>query len=498
MNKNTLIAVVVFAALVAGGIYVLTREKSKGISRITLAAVDTNAIDALELTGKNAAKLVKKDNVWSVETATGTKLADESMVKRVLEAIPKVVSSDLVTNTSANFGEYEVDDEKGTRVKALAGGKAVAEFVLGKGAKGGSHIRVGDEVYAVSGIYSSTFARPSAEWIDKKVLADKIEEVTKVTLALAGKAPYTLVKTGEEWSVEGDVLPKGFRFDASAAKRIVTSLVNLRAKDVLDTDPGVDTTGLEGMLRDVVTYVVKSGETETTREVVLGAVKDGAVYVRVTGRPDVYTVYESTVNTIKKQPQELRDMAMVKLDTAKVVKLAVVDGAKKVSLEKKGSDWSVVSASDKIPADFALDPAAVTRRLSAIANARGTEVASVAAGAAGLGAATVTAQLEDGSKVVLSFGKQVKEKDKEIVYARGNIDDAIYVVTPYMKQNLTGVLDSFKKRADEGGGDGIAGLDPKALSGLPPDVRAQLEQQINQKKREQEMLKKLQEQARPQ
>ena len=47
--------------------------------------------------------------------------ADKNAVKRLLEAIPKIDSSDLVTQDSSRFAEQEVDEEKGTRVAVFSG-----------------------------------------------------------------------------------------------------------------------------------------------------------------------------------------------------------------------------------------------------------------------------------------------------------------------------------------------------------------------------------------
>ena len=106
--------------------------------------------------------------------------------------------------------------------------------------------------------------------------------------------------------------------------------------------------------------------------------------------------------------------------------------------------------------------------------------------------AQVTMTLEDKSRVTLAFGKTVKEDEREMVYARGNADDAVYLVTKWTRENLCGGLKTFKRTADP---SGLSGIDPKALQSLPPDVRAGLQKQMEEKRRQQEMIERLSKQV---
>ena len=90
------------------------------------------------------------------------------------------------------------------------------------------------------------------------------------------------------------------------------------------------------------------------------------------------------------------------------------------------------------------------------------------------------------------LSKEIKEENRDLLYARGNVDDAIYLVTKWTRQNLTGGLKTFQKTADP---SGLSNIDPKTLSNLPPDVRSGLMKQIEEKKRQQQLIEKFQRQA---
>ena len=107
MKKSTLVAVLVFAALVLVVILISGDRSERGITRISFAQVDTSLIDRIVVTGKNPVELQKEGESWKV--ADGRK-ADESAVKRVLEAVGKITSSDLTTRDQGRYEELEVND----------------------------------------------------------------------------------------------------------------------------------------------------------------------------------------------------------------------------------------------------------------------------------------------------------------------------------------------------------------------------------------------------
>ncbi len=498
MKKSTLVAIVVFVALLVGVGYVLTRKPERGISRMSFATVDKATIDRLEITGKNPVTLVKQDGVWRLE---GGKAADNAAVDRLLESIPKLGSSDLVTKSEEKFADLEVTEEKGAHVKAKQGQKLVADFTVGKYAAGGAHVLVDGAVYVVTGISMGSFSRDKASWLERKLFDDKLADAKKLEITLVGQTSYALVAEGDTWKVEdAKLLPAGFRFDSAAARSLISSLVTLRAKDILDADPGVEKTGLTDKA-DTLVYTVEiaNGDTKKTerRELRLGAtLEDKSVYAQVLGKTDIVTLPEATAKNLRKAVTDFRDLKMMDFDKEKVAKIEVKDGKMRLVLEKVGAEWKIASSSEVVPKDFELDAMAVTRRLAALQGARAAKLATESMATAGLAAPTaeVIVTFDDKKTVSVAFGKGTKDEDREMFFARGNADKAVYLVTKWTRDNICGGLKSFKKTGDP---SGLSNLDPKALQGLPPDVRAGLQKQIEDKRRQQEMLERLSKQAKP-
>lgn len=503
MNKSTLIALVVFAALAGAVVWSMGRAPERGISRISFAELDAGKIDRLEIAGPNPVKLKKDGDLWRLEDG---KEADEAAVKRAAEAVAKVASSDLVTRSAERFAELEVDEAKGTRVQAFAGSQQLADFVVGKAATGGAHVRVGDEVYAVKQVFQNIYSKPAATWLERRFFKQGVADAARLEVRLAGQTPYAMAKKDGKWGLEdASLMPQGFAFDANAAASLAGAVAGLRAKDIIDPKPGAEVTKLEADFDAfIIAFAGKEGEPDTTAKLRLGAARedDKSVFAMVEGRDTLYVIPEGTAKSLRKSLLDLRDLAMMSLETGKAKRLTISSGKDRTVFEKKDGAWTLVSSTDKKPEGFELDPQAVERRVSAVASARAARVAD-GAGTANTGlakpSAQVTVELEGGKPATLVFGNTTKNADTEMVYARGNAAEHVYFVTPWLKSNLTGGLASFRKQAGPPGGmggmgglGGLGNIDPNALQNLPPEVRASLMQQLQQKQREQELIKQIQ------
>jgi len=487
MRKSTVVAILVFIALLVGAYYSLNQKPERGITRVSFADLDPASIDRVEISGKNPIELKREGELWKLGNG---KEADEGSVTRLIEKIPEIISTHVVTKDPARFAELELDEATGSHVKAFAGGNLVADLVVGKSGSGGAHVLVDGAVYLVKGVYAGVFSKPASAWHQLKLFKDKLEEVTRVEVALGGAAPYALVKQEEAWALEdASVLPEGFRFDANVARSLVSTLVNCRAGEVLEADPGAETTGL-GAGADGFVFVGADG---ARRALSLGVTTDDKkVYAQVAGKPDVYTLPEHTAKNLRKAVTDLRDLKLVKLDKAAVRRLQIKGEGVSHSFIKQGNDWKIDKSSDEIPADFELDMMAVHRKIQALETTRALRLADPAVTLVKAGLirpkTTVEARYEDGTSFTLAFGAEFKDDDRDVVYAKGTIDDALYVVGRWTRDNLVGPLEKYRKRADQG----MPNIDPSALQNLPPDVRENLMKQLQQKQAQQQMMQQLQ------
>jgi hypothetical protein len=488
MNKSTIIAVLVFAALGAAAVVTLRDKPERGITRISFAGIDPAKVDRVVVTGPHPIELTRDGETWKV----GDKRADAGTVKTMLDTVKLIESGDVVTRNGERFAELEVDDEKGTRVQAFSGNTASADFVIGLATGGGSNVRVNDTVYLVKRVYKGPFARERALWLDRKLFADTANDAVRVEVQLAGQPPYALVKQGEDWKLEDPaLLPAGDRFDAAAARGLVSALVTAQAKDVLDADPGEVKTGLSAGA-DTLVFHLAAGEPRSLR---IGANDGGGnVYARASTRSDLVTIPDHLAKNLRKPLAQMRDLSLMAFDPAAAKRLEIIKDKERLVFEKDGEAWKIAESSAPAPSDFSLDPFAVTRRLSMLSTVRGVADAGGDPSAkTGLDkpARKVTVGLADDHVVTLAFGAETKWEDADAVYARGNADDRTYIVRSGTRDSVLGGLDTFAKREQT---SPLANLDPQALSNLPPEVRDSLLKQLAQQKQKDELLKKVMEQ----
>lgn len=482
MNKSTVIALLVFVALVIAAVRTVEEKPERGVTRLSMAHIDAAAVDRLLLGGDDGIRIEKVDGRWRVDG----KLADQPSVERLIEAVAAIQSSDLASRNPERHGELEVDDEKGTRVRLYAGGAELADLVVGSSARGGSHVRVGDEVYAVSGVYRASFARDRASWVERRLFFDDDDAAVRVEVAIAGDPPYALVARDGGWHLEDEtLLPEGQRFDAEAAARMVRALVSVRADEVLDGDPE-GPTGLDDGA-DRLVFRVAGDDRE--RSLVLGASDGGSVYARSSERDHILKLGSAVVDGVRKRLVDLRDLGIVRLDAQAVKRLAIDDGAQRFVFEKTDGTWQLAETTAEKPEDFELDRAGVPRRLSDMSRLRAVAESDGAVFDAAAAKQKLTATLDDDTQVVVAFGSESTWQDRPVVAAVGNADAGVYLVETAQRDRLLRGLDSFA-RTERSGPGGLADLDPAALQNLPPEIRDSLLKQMMEEQQRQEMIQR--------
>jgi hypothetical protein len=491
MNKSAVIALIVFVVLGAAAVTLMREKPERGITRLTFASMDPDKTDRIVVEGPTPVVLERKADTWKL----GELDADPNAVTNLLTTVKRVDSTEVVSRNRTRFSELEVDGDKAVHVQTFSGGAKTADFFVGTATAGGSNVRVDDTVYLVKRLYKGAFAREHAQWLDRKLFADKVEDVTRVDVQLTGKEPYTLVKDGKDWKLDdasAAKLAKGFRFDRSAASSFAAALVAAQASDVLADSPDDATTGL-GDEADSLSFQLGSGDPRTLR---LGATKDGNVYARASTRKEIVTLPENVTKSLRKQLTDLRDLSLMDLDVSSAKRLTIVKDKDRLVLEKDGATWTIAESTEKAPEKFELDSLAVSRRLGAIRAIRGLGVApdGTSGAAAGLDKPTQTATvtLADDRTVTLAFGKDTKLGDTDGVFAHGNADAETYVVAPFARNNVLGGIATFAK--NDAAASPLGNIDPKALENLPPGVRDSLLKQIQQKRRQEEALRKAMEQ----
>lgn len=494
MNKSTIIAAAVFAGLLLAVFATRQEVPERGITRISFAEVQPDTVDRVELAGPKPVTLVKQDGTWTVD---GGRAANEPFVTQLLEAVPKVKSSHLVTKSADRLSELQVGPENGTVVKVMSGGSTVAEFVVGKSVAGGAHVAVDGQVYLVNGLPALSFQRESSQWFRMEIVPELDASTAKTIDVKPAEGPAYALAKGEgenpEWLLQDpSVAPEGFRFAADQARSMVNGIVNLRASKVPTEAPDAATTGLGDDAPRIVVHPTE-GEAVT---LVIGKTEEGNTWILRKESGELFQVNEGTAKRLARPLDELRSLEFVELEPTHAQRITIQTPERTLVLAKdEAGVWSRESGTEEVPEDFEFDTSRVDQRLGAISRARGIELA-----AEGLSLdtprSTITIERAELEPVVIAFGEKRKVDERELVLTTGNADGLVYEVTPWILDNLTGGLDTFKKVAPPPGGPGMGGMgmggggmpniDPSALQNLPPEVRQQLMQQLQRQQQMQQ------------
>jgi hypothetical protein len=469
MKKSTLVAVAVFAVLAVA--FALTRERtvSVGVRRLSLEPVAADALTKVELGGAEPLVLEKRDGAWTVASKAAPDVrypADDALVSGLLSALAKVESDDFVSERPEKHAEYEVDDAKGLSLEASTASGVVRKLVLGKTSKqGGVYVREAgrNDVFVVTGALGYQARRDLSGWRKKAIATAKADEVTKLTVTPPSEPPFTIALEEGTWRLESPA-PKGFRFDAAAAQRLVNTLTSLSAQRFsaagdADATQGPGTTTLALTKKDGQVVTVRVGPRQS----------DGVYPVRVEGDAQGYLVGAWQAESLTKGLEGLRDTRLLPFEPAKAQRLSIASGGKPVVVAKEGESWKLVEPKTA-PSGVDIDLAQVPMVLQRLANLRALRVAAdVSEAKAGVArGAVVEVTLEGGEKATLRFGAEAGSASE--VYARGS-DGLVYVVNAAERTHWTQGLELFKR------------LPPpppmgSGLDQLPPDIRRQLEAQL--------------------
>ncbi len=305
---------------------------------------------------------------------------------------------------------------------------------------------------------------------------------------------------------EPSVLPDGFRFDSGVAKQLVTTAVELRLSDFAGPDVDDAKAGLGDDASGVISLKLHfSGD--DVAEIRLAAADAAAAgetagqsYARLEPRGDLVLIAKSTASRLRKDIENFRDLSLLDGEVAKITALKITHGKERLSFTKGDDGWQLTNSRPKTKDGFELDQAAVTRRIGSLLRARAAGLAAdVSFKKAGLVKSSAIARLldSDGKEHVLSFGREATIDGKKAVYLRGGLDDRTYWIGVGLRDRWLSGLESFKRRPPPapGAGGGFGGIDPQTLSNLPPEIRRQVLEKMQQERAQQQMMQRLESQV---
>lgn len=194
MNNRSLLIILV----ALGAIYALTQlfaKKKEGSFNTELIRIDTSKVTSITIIPKEKSPeiiLKKEENAWIASNGTLSVKAIPSSVSGLLSNIELINTSRIVAKSQEKWADFEVDDQKGTRIKIYSNNTLLEDFIVGRFTysqpPGGfnqqqpnfnnmsftSYLRLADqdEVYAVDGMISMSLGNQNFDsFRDKKLFS---------------------------------------------------------------------------------------------------------------------------------------------------------------------------------------------------------------------------------------------------------------------------------------------------------------------------------------
>jgi Domain of unknown function (DUF4340) len=175
-----------------------------------------------------------------------------------------------------------------------------------------------------------------------QILSVKDDQVEGIRIAKTGADPVVLKKLADKWVIAE---PKQLAADQDTVKSMTSSLSPMNADRLIDDHPGdLNNFGLTAPTEEV-DVTLKGGAVD---KVLFGSdTPSGSdTYVKVDGKPSVYTVFSSTKSSFDKSVNDLRDKRLVPFDSDKVTAVTVTTKGQPFTFGKNAQgEWQITKPS---------------------------------------------------------------------------------------------------------------------------------------------------------
>ena len=484
MNKTAIISLAVFLSLLA--LVFVTRESqvSVGMRSLDFGTLDASTLKEVKVsfnkgTGDEAKRenvvLKKSASLWTVSEKGDKAFAvDENAIEQALKNLESLEAKDFVTARKEKHADLEIDDAKGQKVTLVFENKTL-DLLFGRFAKGGGNfvrLASSDEVFVGRGTLAGSLKKDVKAWRKRKLLNVEAKDLRKIIIQKAEGALVELkASEGEKstWRMVQPERPEAFYTDEAKLSSVASALTNLRATDFADSETlGTPRGSVSATDASGKTYTIQFGQSDDQKR----------VYTKVSDDEQLYLLNEYTVNSVLKSMGDFRDLAFAGFDASKVVAAEFRSSKGLVKVEKKEGVWGL---STPAPSGFDFDATQVEPKLASLSRLKASGFLSgnlllLKRSTNNVG---ITLTLDDGAVKTVFFGDALADDASQVV-AQGARDPSVYKIAKFQKERYANALELFKRPPPRPAGPPGAGA-MQGLDQLPPELRRQLMQQMQQR-----------------
>ncbi len=452
MKKTTLIALGCLVVLIAV-VFVLTSTDDKNPRQQDYQLAKIEGLDKIEITEKDKPKItiVRKDSAWALAEPI------EFPIKgAAAKELDKIFRDTLLMDSSvpsAQAERYEVYADSPT-IALYAGGTQKESLKLGKqivvkntNAKRTYLLPSNHEtIFRAQAGLRNILLRSVDDWRSKKLFDFPGTDVSRIALQYRNKT-VTLVRKGEQWSVEGD---NSVKLDNKAINTYANSVGKLRIDNFTEgvdpKDAGLKTPELTSTLH------LKDGKQV---QLVLGRSvgnEEKERYFKYGDKPWIYKLKPYTVRNIDKRLGEFRVKDVFKLDRAKIKTLRFTPEGAGSSVEVRRKDpktWTIFPPAAKgIGFDQSIAEALTQTLADLDAEAMAEpETPQEALGFDGPQARQIVVGMEDGKTHTLTLGNRSSSYNDNL-YAKLDQGEP-FIIASYRARKLFPPNNSLLRPSEE-------------------------------------------------
>jgi hypothetical protein len=342
--RNTIIVLILFA--IVGGYAFVVGHYSENMPEQKLIAVNQDDIAKIELRYSDRDIVLERDKgkPWRLTKPVGAD-ADQTQTNNLARAVADGKLVRTVDDKPADLAPFGLKPPTTTVTITTFDKKTLPSIDVGKATPIGfnSYVKLSNSpaVLLTEGVFSSGMNKTVNDLRVRDLMAFKLDDVKKLTIAHDNGQSVEIERDGENWKI---VKPTPYPADDTTVRMALSTLVNARASDFVADAPGnVNQYGLEKP-HLTATVILKNGEQQS---MLFGFKQNGegksGIYVRRGERAPIYAVAEYVMSSLDKSPLDFRDKTIVKVDPESVdtVKVKTSDGEFTLKRHPVGK-WDVI------------------------------------------------------------------------------------------------------------------------------------------------------------
>ncbi len=307
-------------------------EKDK-IVKIGLATADHGKVE-----------IQKPGNDWVITEPVKTK-ADKLAVDNLLTTIADASAEKVIMEKDVKWADYGLDKPDFTVDVSTADKKAEIFFGASNPSKTSFYARVDNDpkLLLVADTLKISLNKSVFDMRDKSVVGIAPEDLERVVVSRQGKQIELKREGADKWMM---TTPERFRVKNSVVTADLRTITNLKAKEIIDSpskegdEYGLqnpeESIQLSGPKRELTLLIGKSKEEKKS------STAPADKYARIKGHDPVYLLDGRSLDSVKTDPEELRDRSLLTFNPPDIEKMQIdLDGKQWVASKGADNKWNL-------------------------------------------------------------------------------------------------------------------------------------------------------------